>query len=269
MRYLLPAILFLFVQITQAQQPLPDSTMQQFARLTCECATLMKIDAGDPEKAAKNLGTCINSTIGVYVQNDWIKNEWLDDSAWVNTFYRNLEKELTDNCPAFNSLMKAIKQPEQEPEPLATVNPKYFLADAFLLAKGLEKNANASLPTMNRWSAKNMSTNKIQMVFDIRMVFASEKEATDYFRLKMDEMSEGGKPTTRSLKAFGAQESKVFGENERMLGAFGDLDMAQYNFVFRIKKVVAKVFISASKKATYEEALAFARQAIVRIKAVK
>jgi len=39
--------------------------------------------------------------------------------------------------------------------------------------------------------------------------------------------------------------------------------------VFRVKNTVAKVFVSTSKKATYGEALAFAKEAIGRIKAVK
>jgi hypothetical protein len=114
-----------------------------------------------------------------------------------------------------------------------------------------------------------MGTARIQMVFDIRMVFADAKDATSYLAIKENELSEGGKSTTRSLKAFGADESKVFGENEKIVAVFADLDMAQYNFIFRVKNVVAKVFVSTIKKATYEEALVFAKEAIKRIKAVK
>ncbi len=264
---LLSAILLLFVQTINAQQPLPDSAMRELSRLTCECATLMKIDNGDAETGAKNLGTCINSTIGIYVQNDWIKKEWLDDTAWVSVFYHDLEEELTGNCPAFAALLKKLNQKAPEPQP--SVDQKYFLTDAFMTAKELEKNPAASNATMRRWSAKNMGTSKIQMVFDIRMVFTNAEEAATYLQLKENEMSEGGKHTAHSLAAFGVDESKVFGENEKLLGAFGGMDMAQYNFVFRIKNVVAKVFVSASKKATYEEALVFAKEAIGRIKAVK
>lgn len=267
MRYLLFAILFLLVQTIQAQQPLPDSIMKEFSRLTCECATLMKVDEGDAETGAKKLGTCINSTIGIYQENDWIKKEWLDDTAWITVFYRKLEKELTVNCPPIAKLIQHLNQ--KAPEPLPAVDQKYFLADAFMTAKGLEKNSGAGNAEMQRWSAKNMGTAHIQMVFDIRMVFANAVDAATYLQLKESELSEGGKTTTRSLKIYGADESKVFGENEKLLGAFGDLEMAQYNFVFRIKNVVAKVFVSASKKATYEEVLAFAKEAIGRIKAVK
>ena len=51
--------------------------------------------------------------------------------------------------------------------------------------------------------------------------------------------------------------------------AFGDLDIAQFNFVFRVKNVVAKVFVSTTKKTSYEEAVIFAKEAIGRIKAFK
>jgi len=114
-----------------------------------------------------------------------------------------------------------------------------------------------------------MNDAKIQMVFDIRFIFKDEQDAITYFVAKLEEMSEGGELTTHTLNTFGASESKVYGANPRLMGAFGDLDMAQFNFVFRVKNTVAKVFVSASKKASYEEALAFAKEAIGRIKAVK
>jgi len=61
-------------------------------------------------------------------------------------------------------------------------------------------------------------------------------------------------------------ESKVFGGNPKLLQAFGDLDLAQTNFVFRVKNIVAKVFVGSSKKASYDEILLFAKEAIRRIK---
>src|SRR5258705_10303527 len=78
--FLFPVSLF-FTQFASAQRSLPDSTMKEFARLTCECATLLKIDETAADKAIQNLGTCINSTAGVYESNGCIKKESLRDLA--------------------------------------------------------------------------------------------------------------------------------------------------------------------------------------------
>ena len=114
-----------------------------------------------------------------------------------------------------------------------------------------------------------MNDAKIQMVFDIRFIFKDEQDAAAYFTANLEEMSEGGELTANSLNDLGANISKVYGANPRMKEVFGDMDMVQYNFVFRVKNTVAKVFVSTSKKATYEEAVVFAKEAIGRIKAVK
>lgn len=267
MRYILSILLFLSIQNTQAQALIPDSTIKEFCRLTCECATLMKVDQGDPEKGFQNMGTCFNSTLEVYVKNGWVSKESLNDSVVANDFYNRVEKELKNSCPAFATMME--KANRQAPEPLTTINPKYFIPDAMMTTKGLVKSTNGSNSEMKRWNAKNMGTAKIQIVFDIRMVFNNSEDASAYLSIKEQELSEGGTVTDHNLKAFGADESKVFGENPKLAGAFGDIDMATYNFVFRVNKVVAKVFVSASKKATYEEALYFAKQAILSIKSVK
>jgi hypothetical protein len=269
MKYLLFLISFFSIQLISAQKSLPDSTMKEFARLTCECATLMKIDQGSTEKGIQNLGTCINSTIGVYENSGWIQKEWMDDSSWTQKFNTELQVELLKTCPVFKTLAQKADKPVDVPNPLPSVNEKYFLAKESMIKKGMEANVNAGDANMKRWSAKNMNNAKIQMVFDIRYVFKNEKDATGYYKAKLEEMSEGGELTTNSLKTFGASESKVYGSNPQLLATFGDLDMAQYNFVFRIKNIVAKVFVSASKKTSYQEVVVFAKEAIGRIKAVK
>lgn len=266
MKYLVYSFLLFVAQSLQAQKPLPDSAMQQFCRLTCECATLMKIDEGDTENSIKNLRTCITTTVGVFENNGWFKKEWLDDSAWVANFNRGLQKNLGNDCPAFKTLLTNLEP--KEPEQLPTVNEKYFLSDASMTGRNMELNTKATTENMRRWSAKDFGNAKIQMVFDIRFAFSNEKDAADYLKTKWNELSEGGDTTTYSLKSYGADESKVFGANPGLAGVFGDIDMAQYNFVFRVKNIVAKVFVSATKKATYDEALTFAKEAITRINAV-
>jgi hypothetical protein len=269
MRYLLFSACLFFVQIISAQKSLPDSTMKEFTRLTCECATLLKVDQSEVDKAIQNLRTCISSTVGVYQNNGWIKQEWLEDTVWVENFDKEMQASLSKTCPVIKILFNKINNPVDVPSPLPSVNEKYFLTKTSMMQKGMEANVNAGTVNMKRWSAKDMGKAKIQMVFDIRFVFKNEKEAVIYFKEKQQEMSEGGELTANSLNSFGVSESKVYGANPALNGAFGDLDIAQYNFVFRIKNVVAKVFVSASKKATYKEAVVFPKEAIGRIKAAK
>jgi hypothetical protein len=269
MRYLLFAVSFFFMQFISAQKTLPDSTMKEFARLTCECATLMKIDQGPAENGIQNLGTCINSTIGVYENAGLIKKEWVNDSAWAQNFDSELQAELIKTCPVFKSLLDKLTNQVDIPKPLGSVDEKYFLAKESMTEKGMEENINVRDGYMRRWSAQNMNNAKIQMIFDIRYVFKGENDAASYYKIKLQDLSEGGELTTNSLETFGASESKVYGANPKLLATFGDLDMAQYNFVFRVNNIVAKVFVSASKKTSYEEAVVFAKEAIGRIKAVK
>ena len=266
--FLFPVCLF-FTQIASAQKSLPDSTMKEFTRLTCECATLLKVDQSDIDKAIQDLRTCINSTVRVYESNDWIKKEWLDDSVWAENFNNEMQSSLAKTCPVFKTLLDKVNKPADVPEPLPTVDEKYFLASEWMMQKDMVANLNAGNENMKRWSGKNMNDAKIQMVFDIRYIFKDEQDAGVYFKAKLMDLSEGGELTANTLSDFGVSESKVYGANPRLMGIFGDMDMAQYNFVFRIKNTVAKVFVSVSKKATYEEAVAFAKEAIGRIKAVK
>jgi hypothetical protein len=229
----------------------------------------MKIGESPTEKAIQDLGTCINSTISIYESNGWLKKEWLDDSVWSENFDSEMQVSLIKTCSVFQTLLDKISKPADSPKPLPAVDEKYFLAKASMIQKGLEENVNAASENMKRWSAKNMGDAKIHMVFDIRFIFKDEQDAIAYFKAKLEELSEGGDLTANTLNTFGASESKVYGANARMMEAFGDLDIAQFNFVFRVKNVVAKVFVSTTKKTTYEEAVAFAKEAIGRIKAVK
>lgn len=267
MRFVLAVLLLILTLSVSAQKSLPDSTMKEFTRLTCECATLMRVDEGTSGEGIKNLRTCISTTLDVYKENGWIKEERLNDSAWTDIFYNEMGGMLDKNCPVYASLIKKMNDAPKIPVPKNQTPEKYFLAALSLKKRRFEPNPNATTGTMRRWSAIDMTHSNIQMLFDIRMVFKNEADASAYFRAKLDELSEGGELTTNSLKVYGAAESKVYGANPQLMGTFGDLDMAQYNFVFRVKNVVAKVFVSASKKATYNEAVTFAKEAIQRIKA--
>jgi hypothetical protein len=269
MRYFLFPGCFFFTLIAAAQKTLPDSTMKEFTRLTCECATLMKIDQSVPGKGIQDLGTCINSTVSIYEKNGWIKTEWLNDSVWAENFNNELQAVLFQTCPVFKPLLDKINKPADILKPLSSVDEKYFIAKEYMIQKGLEENVNADNENMRRWSAKNLNAAKIHMVFDIRFIFKDEQDAISYFKANLEELSEGGDLKDNTLNSFGASESKVYGANARMIEAFGDMDIAQYNFVFRVKNVVAKVFVSTTKKTSYEEALVFAKEAIGRIKDVK
>lgn len=265
MKYVLLMLGIFSITRIEAQSPVPDSTLNEFTRLTCECATLMKVDQQQPSEGFENLMTCVKTNLSLYIQNGWLKEKDLLDSVYYYRFINALQEKLYSDCPAAKRLFD--KANREAAEPSATVPPAYFISEAFLKAKNLEKNT-INNSQMQRWSAKDMGTAAIQMVFDIRLIFENEKDASEYLEIKEQELSEGGSTTDHNLQAFGTDASQVYGENKNLTAAFGDLDMAQFNFVFRIKNVVAKVFVSGSKKMAYADAEAFAKEAIARIKAV-
>jgi hypothetical protein len=267
MKYILVFFLSFAVQMAHAQKQLPDSTIREFSRLICECATLMQVDQDSDEKAFQKISNCISSTIPIFEENDWIKKEWLSDSVWVSKFDDQLQQRLSEDCDVFKKLI--ARHNRKAPDSYPTVDPRYFLSAPAMEARNMVLNANAGNPFMQRWSAKDSKTALITMVFDIRFIFPDEKDAADYFEIKMDEMGEGGTLLNSDKGGYGADEARLFGANEKMAGMFGDLDMSTYNFVFRIKNVVAKVFVSGTKKTTYADAVIFAREAAERIRAVK
>ena len=211
MRYLIFPVCLFFTQIASAQRSLPDSTMKEFTRLTCECVTLLKVDQSDIEKAIQDVRTCINTTVDVYQSNDWIKKEWLDDSVWVQNFDEEMQVSLAKTCLVIKTLLDKLNNPAAVPKPLPSVDEKYFLVKEWMMQKGMEENVNAGNENMKRWSAKNMNDAKIQMVFDIRFIFKDEKDAAAYFTDKLEEMSEGGELTAKTLNDLGASVSKVYG----------------------------------------------------------
>ncbi len=250
-------------------QTVPDSVRAEIARLTCECVTLMKIDESENEAGIRNFQTCAAATIDVFAGNGNIKKNWKEDENWTADFFEDLIGRLEADCPVFKRMVLKLEKDQAVPQPLEKTDPRYFLSADAMTARNMELNVNAGNAQMKRWTSKDMAGSTIQIVFDIRYVFGSDTDAAAYLKANLEKMREGGEATTHSLKEFGTDESYVYGDNPRLLGLFGDLDMAQFNFIFRVKTVVAKVFVSASKKASYNDALLFAKEAIARIKAVK
>ncbi len=262
------AVLFLS-GLGSTAQTVPDSIRSEIARLTCECVTLMKIDENENEAGIANFQTCAAATIDVFASNGFIKKDWKEDEDWTADFFEDLIGRLETDCSVFNRFVLKLEQEQTGPQPLEKTDPRYFLSADAMTARNMELNVNAGDAQMKRWSAKDMAGSAIQIVFDIRYAFASDTDAAAYLKANLEKMREGGETTTHNLKEFGTDESYVYGGNPRLMGLFGDVDMAQFNFIFRVKRVVAKVFVSASKKASYNDALLFAKEAIERIKAVK
>ncbi len=263
------ATIFLLCAAAGVAQAVPDSIRAEIARLTCECVTLMKIDENEKEAGIQNFQTCAAATIDVFAGNGFIKKDWKNDEDWTADFFEDLIGRLETSCPPFKRFVVKLENEQAGPEPLNKTDPRYFLSAEAMTARGMELNVNAGDAQMKRWTAKDMAASAIQIVFDIRYVFSNDTDAAAYLKANLEKMREGGETTTHNLKEFGTDESYVYGGNPRLMGLFGDMDMAQFNFIFRVNKVVAKVFVSASKKATYNDALLFAKEAIDRIKAVK
>ena len=268
MKFLFPALL-LFMAVGSKAQQVPDSVKSQAYTRTCECITLMKIDGAGEEAGINIFRNCADATIDIFAGYEVVKKNWRDDKEWTDNFYKDLIAYIKKSCPAYQKFLEKTNQKNTVPVPLTETDARYFLTAETMNKKNMELNPNGSNATMNRWSAKDMNNSSIQLVFDIRYAFENDKDAAAYLKANLEELNEGGGSTVNSLTAFGADESHVYTENPKLKSLFSDMDMRQYNFVFRVKKVVAKVFISGTKKATYNDALVYAKEAIERIKAVK
>jgi hypothetical protein len=261
MKYLLACLILTLSFSAKAQSPVPDSVIRELSRLTCECITLLKVDELYISKGFDRLTTCVSGTLDIMSNEGLVKKEWMTDQSIYRRMITALQKQLSIDCPVFKTLIATTA-----PEPLAEANDRLFLEAGTMTKRGFTESVHNG--SMHRWNTKMERTDKIQIVFDIRFEFKTEKDADAYLFLKSKEMREGGAATKLSLGQFGAEQSAVYREDPKLTEAFGDLDMAHYNFLFRVKNVVAKVFVSATKAATYEEALAFAKEAIEQIKGV-
>jgi hypothetical protein len=248
---------------------LPDSVLQKFADMHCSCMTQGKIEAATIEEGKQALQGCFKSVMDLYSLSDeaaalvGIMKDAEKKSVFIDALFQKLNKE----CTSFSTYYKTVEAGAALPEPLATVKEDYFLDSKKMTARKLKvKKNDAQMRTWNGYDQKNP---RIQMVFDIRYVFKTEEEAKVYYAGKLSFLNEGAPETTNTLKNLDVSASNVYGQDDTLVGAFGDLDLKQINYVFRIKNVVAKVFISGSKKMTDAETLQIAKEAIARIKAAK
>jgi hypothetical protein len=166
-------------------------------------------------------------------------------------------------------LMAVGSKAQDVPDPLDNTDARYFLTAETMEKRGLGLEIDSTDLNTKRWSAKEMDNSKYKIALDTRYVFNNNKDASTYLKARLEEMREKGESTAYSLKAFGADESHVYGVNPILKSIFAAKDVVQYNFIFRVKNVVAKILVAVSRKATYNDALELAKEAIGRINAVK
>ncbi|MFI5133175.1 MAG: hypothetical protein ACHQEB_02510 [Chitinophagales bacterium] len=166
-------------------------------------------------------------------------------------------------------LMALNSKAQQVPDPLDNTDARYFLTAESMEKRGLELEVDSNDLNTKKWSAKDMTNSKYKIVIDTRYVFNNNKDAATYLKVNLEEMREKCENTTYNLKAFGADESHVYGVNPVLKSLFAAKDVVQYNFIFRVKNVVAKVLVAVSKKAAYNDALEIVKEAIGRINEVK
>lgn len=266
MKYVLSLLLFVSGLPSPAQE-LPDSVKNKIAELSCECLTLMKISESGIKKGTDQLRQCVNSTLDVFENSDIIKPEWRKDKDWNNRMAIDVVNWLNGNCASYRQFVKnyteAVNKPQ--PVPLDHTNSSLFLPDELMKKKGMQLSQQDN--NLRRWTAIKTEGATIQIVFDIRFEFNNPDAAAAYLAANMEELSENGELTQHELENYGADESRVYGANPKLISMFGDMDQQQFNFIFRVKNVVAKVFVAASKKASYDDALKFAKEAIIHIQA--
>ena len=268
MKYFISICLLLMALNSKAQQ-VPDSIKNEIAKLTCACATPQNIDQAETDDGLMKLSVCISKSIDAFAGRFGIKKNWNDDADWLTKISEDLTLLLQENCPALKKFYLKMYLNENGPDPLDNTDTRYFLVEETMKNRGLELEIDSNDLNTKRWSAKEMNNSKYKIVLDTRYVFNNSKDAATYLKVNLDEMREKGESTAYSLKTFGADESHVYGVNPVLKSIFAAKGVVQYNFIFRIKNVVAKVVVAVSTKATYNDALEIAKEAIGRINAVK
>ncbi len=247
-----------------------DSVMKKYAEMICTCSINEGFETQKPEVAITILGKCIKDVTALYSfseESGALKKAFEEESTRDKFNEYTIEK-LLEFCPSFKTFFeKNITQDKpKEPkiEPLKTVKEGYFLDKQKMIAKKMDFKINS--PNMRTYTAKDFGKAKIQIVYDIRFAFKNEAEAIQYYKQELPYLSEKAPEVKNELAKLGVSQSNVYSDNS---GAAFGLDMKMKNYIFRIKNIVAKVFVSATAKATDAEMLQFAKDAIARIKAVK
>ena len=253
---------------SEAQQ-IPDSIKNEIAKLTCACATPLNIDQAETDDGLRKLSACISKSIDVFVGSFGIKKNWDTDADWLTKISEDLTLLLQENCPALKKFYLKMYLNENGPDPLDNTDARYFLVEETMKKRGMELEIDSNDLNTKRWSAKDMDNSKYKIVTDTRYAFNNTKDASTYLKVRLEEMREKGETTTYSLKTFGADESHVYGVTSALKILFAAKGAVQYNFIFRVKNIVARVLVVISTKATYTDALEIAKEAIGRINAVK
>ncbi len=269
MKTLLIIVSALLMQNVIAQKfNVPDSVMEKYATMICNCSNKENFSTKKQDAAITIIGKCIKDVTAVY--------SFSDEAATLKTAFETKETsdkfneytidKLLEFCPSFKTFFdKNINNtPEIKISPLATVKEAYFLDSKKMAAKKMTVKNNGT--QMRTWSAIDFGKIKVQIVYDIRYQFKNEEDAKKYYKQDLPFLSEKAPEVANELKTLGVSESNVYSDNS---GAAFGLDMKMKNYIFRIKNVIAKVFVSATAKATDAEMLQFAKDAIARIKALK
>jgi hypothetical protein len=233
--------------------------------MLCNCFDKTYKASQTKEQKIKQLGKCYEDVTSIYMLSEEsttlksIIDKGGDDEKTLN---EALVKILIAKCTVYKTIVNEKETPLVEPLPI-TSN-AYFLDQTKMTPKKLKVKINDG--QMRTWMAIDMKKSKIQIVYDIRYEFSKEEDAKNYYSAKLEFLSEKAPEVTNELKNLGVTESNVYSDNS---GAAFGLDMKMKNYIFRIKNIVAKVFVSATGKATDAEMLQFAKDAIAKIKAVK
>jgi hypothetical protein len=262
------ALLFVVARTYSQNFGVTDSVMKKYTGMLCNCMTTQGIKNAGNKNSNKIMEDCFENVTELYTLSD--------EAESIKTIFKekkNLDKFneetitiLLNECEDLKIYFAKEREKKSVPEPNATISESYFLDKNKMKARKMQLKTDSK--SMKVWNALGLQKNpKIQIVYDIRYVFKNEKDAQLYYDANLNMLSEDGPEIKNTIEKLGVSQSNVYGNNSATM--FGDLDIKMVNYIFRIKNVVAKVFISASKKATDVEMLVFAKEAIARIKAVK
>jgi len=140
----------------------------------------------------------------------------------------------------------------------------FYISDEFCATKGLKPGETNGM--LRVWNSVGKGSD-VSRVVDIRWYFATAREALQYLKDNLSDLSEQGDSITEKIIIDSVSNLAVYKEGagmRKMNEALG-IKMKMYFFLFTVKNYLAKVFVSSEKDLTVADALLFAKEAAKRL----
>ena len=261
MKYKLLAV-FGFAFFDASSQEVPDSVIIQIANYNCSCHDSIDVNL-EISAIEDKIFDCFIQSLEQTLINKTLSEAFFAKKENTDQLQKNVFV-LLNNCQKTVELvdkLNGITVPDK------LVPNEMFIASSFFEKYELTKGKSDS--NVIRWNGDPHKS--IHMVFDIRWIFKTNKDALTYHNAKLKINAENGQPLEDVVQILGAEELHVYRESPEIenFAKLMNLPTRQFNFLFVVKNVVVKIFIGAHINTTIEEVIPIVEEGIKRTKKYK